>query len=147
MWKEIVNENGISSFMNEMCGFHDSCIKEIQYISGAYVKDNLSMHPVNDKRILSVIIQRQFEDIPVIELQFSGLKYLKMHPLTEKYTCEIFDSVMFFKDDCIYWCDSGDVTEDDSDEYEGTLICATKLRWRSVENKLGEDDFYIENSR
>ncbi len=134
MWNEIINENDLKSFMNKMCGFHDSCITEMRYVSGAYVDEKLSMHPINDKRILSVIISRQFKDMPTIELQFSGLKYLKLYPLTEEYTCEIVDSAMFFKDDCIYWCDCGDVTENDFNEYEGTLICATKLCWRAVEN-------------
>ena len=35
-----------------------------------------------------------------------------------------------------------DVTEADLDDYEGTLICASKLRWRSVESPLGDKEFY-----
>ena len=35
-----------------------------------------------------------------------------------------------------------DVTEADLDDYEGTLICASKLRWRAIENHMGEKLFY-----
>ncbi len=129
--------------MNKIGFFHDSCIKEMRYISGAYVDEDLSMHPLNDKRILDVIIQRQFKDLSMIEMQFIGLKCLKLYPTDEEYTCEILDSTMFFKDDSIYWCDCGDISKNDFEEYEGTLICASKLRWRSVENKMGQEDFYI----
>ena len=143
MWNEIKDIYDLMNFMENMEGFHDSCIKELRYISGAYVDEDLSMYPLNDKRILNVIIQRQFKDLPMIEMQFIGLKCLKLYPTDEEYTCEILDSTMFFKDDSIYWCDCGDISMNDFEAYEGTLICASKLRWRSVENKMGQEDFYI----
>lgn len=40
MWNDIANENDLKNFMDAMYGFHDSCIKEIKYISGAYVNEN-----------------------------------------------------------------------------------------------------------
>ncbi len=42
MWNEITNEEDLQSFMKCMYFFHDSCIKELKYISGAYVDENLS---------------------------------------------------------------------------------------------------------
>lgn len=104
-------QKDLDSFMNIMCGFHDSCVKEIKYISGAYVNEKLSMSPVNSQRILCVIIQRQFEDPSAIEMQFAGLKYLKLFPNGENYTCEILDASMIIKEDCIYWCDCGGLSE------------------------------------
>lgn len=143
MWNEILDKNDLQCFMNEIGYFHDSCIKEMRYLSGAYVDDDLAMHPVNNKRILNVIIQRQFEDVSMIEMQFIGLKCLKLFPIDEEYTCEILDSTMLIKDDCIYWCDCGYISENDLEDYEGTLVCASKLRWRSIENRMGQDDFYV----
>ena len=143
MWNKIIDEKDIQDFMNKVGLFHDACIKEMRYYSGAYVDDNLAMYPINDKRILSVIIQRQFKELSMIELQFVGLKYLSLFPVDEEYTCEILDSKMFIKDGFIYWCDDGDISEDDFKEYEGTLICASKLRWRDIENRIGQDDFYV----
>ena len=142
MWETISSSDEISRFMERVYDFHDSCVKEMSYISGAYVDDSLSMYPLNDRRILRVVIQRQFAEDPMIELEFQGLKYLRLFPVDESYTCEILDSAMLLKDGSIYWCDCGDVTEDDLDDYKGTLICASKLRWRAIENHMGEKTFY-----
>lgn len=142
MWNEIIDEKDIHNFMNEVGFFHDGCIKEMRYYSGAYVNDDLAMYPINDKRILNVIIQRQYEDLSMIELQFIGLKYLNLFPSNEEYTCEILDSKMLIKDDFIYWCDCGELSEDDFEDYEGTLICAAQLRWRAIENRMGSEEFY-----
>ena len=143
MWNEILNDRDLKGFMETVRYFHDSCIKEMRYISGAYVDNELAMYPVNDKRLLNIIIQRQFEDIPMIEMQFVGLKCLKLFPIDEEYTCEILDSTMILKDNYIYWCDYGDVSENDFVDYEGTFVCAAKLRWRSIENRMGQEDFYV----
>ena len=142
MWETISSSDEISRFMEKVYYFHDSCVKEMSYISGAYVNDSLAMHPLNDRRILRVIIQRQFAEDPMIELEFQGLKYLRLFPVDESYTCEILDSAMLLKDGDIYWCDCGDVTEADLGDYKGTLICASKLRWRAIENHMGEKTFY-----
>ena len=143
MWNEIVDEKDIQDFMNKVVFFHDSCIKEMRYNSGAYVDDNLSMYPINDKRILNVIIQRQFEELSMIELQFIGLKKLYLFPANHNYTCEILDSKMFIKDEIIFWCDCDIISESDLDEREGTLISASKLRWREIQNKMGQEEFYV----
>lgn len=142
MWNEIIDNDTLLSFMEEMGFFHDSCIKELKYSSGAYVADDLAMWPMNDRRILNVIIQRQYEENSMIEMEFSRLKFLKLFPVDETYTCEILDSVMILKDDCIYWCDCGDVSEADLEDYDGTLICASKLRWRAISGCMGQEEFY-----
>ena len=49
MWKEIKTNGDIQSFMDLVCCFHDGCIKEMHYLSGAYVDEGLSMYPLNDK--------------------------------------------------------------------------------------------------
>lgn len=143
MWKSISNNDEIIRFMENVCFFHDSCIKEINYISGAYVDADLSMHPLNNRRVLRVVIQRQYKKESMIEMEFQGLEYLKLFPDDESYTCEILDSTMIIKDGKIYWCDSGILSESDLDKYTGTIICATKLRWRSIENHMGKKEFYI----
>ena len=49
-WNEITDENSLKEFMERVSFFHDSCIKEMHYLSGAYVNENLDMYPVNDRR-------------------------------------------------------------------------------------------------
>lgn len=36
MWNKISSKEDISALMDRMYSFHDSCIKEMYYISGAY---------------------------------------------------------------------------------------------------------------
>ena len=43
MWNTISNNRDIKQFMEIMCDFHDSCIKEMHYLSGAYVNENLAI--------------------------------------------------------------------------------------------------------
>lgn len=143
MWNEIADEKDLNSFMDAMCGFHDSCLKEIKYISGAYVKETLSMFPVNNQRILSIIIQRQFKNPSEIEMQFVGLKYLRLFPNGENYTCEILGATMVLKEDCIYWCDCGGLSEEDVESYTGTTICAGKVRWRASDEYIGPKEIYV----
>mgnify|MGYP007125787840 FL=1 len=142
MWEIIRTNDEVLEFMENVCYFHDSCIKELSYISGAFVDENYSMHPLNDRRILRIVIQRQDEENSMIEMEFQGLKHLNLFPVNEDYTCEILDSTMIMKDGNIYWCDCGNLSESDLDDYTGTLICASGMRWRSIENHMGENEFY-----
>lgn len=142
MWNELYTQQQIDDFMREIHGFHDSCIKEMKYSSGAYVEKNLSMLPANTKRTLTVLIQRQFEDISALELEFSELEYIKMYPVNPNYTCEILDASFFIKDGLVYWCDSSDVKDDNINNYKGTVICSKKVRWRNASELIGEREFY-----
>ena len=80
MWNTIKTEEDIKVFMEQIGFFHDSCIKEMSYVSGAYMNKDCSMYPINDSRNLKMIIYRQFEDFPAIELEFMGIRYLKLYP-------------------------------------------------------------------
>ena len=141
MWQKINNDNDVRRFMSKMYYFHDSCLKELKYLSGAYVNEN-SMHAINDCRILSLIIQRGFDDYPMVELEFSGLKSLKLFPVDEKYTCEILDSTMFIKDGYVYWCDHTIYPGTELDNSTGVLVCAKSFRWRPIENHMGSEEYY-----
>ena len=48
MWNEITTAEDIVNFMNMFGYFHDSCIKEIKYVNGAFVNEDLGMHPINN---------------------------------------------------------------------------------------------------
>jgi len=142
MWNEIINENDLNNFMDIHYGFHDSCIKEFKYISGAYANGKI-MHPVNELRTLKMIVQGKFKKSDVIEMEFIGLKRLNIFPTDENYTCEILDATMILKSDCIYWCDCGGLSEADMDSYIGTMICASKVRWRAADEYIGPKEVYV----
>ena len=82
----------------------------------------------------------------MIEMEFIGLKQLQLLPVDESDTCEILESTLIMKDGYIYWCDCGNLSEKDLVDYKGTLICASQLRWRSIENHMGEKEFYQSES-
>lgn len=143
MWNEIVDKDDLNSFMSLFGGFHDSCLKEIKYISGAYVNNDLSMHPFNKDRSLKVIFQRQYENPSVIEMEFIGL--LKMNLFLEDadfYTCEITSATMILCEDRIFWCDCGGLSANDLESYKGTLICSTAIKWREADEYTGKDEVY-----
>lgn len=142
MWNSVSNERDLSILMETVCDFHDSCIKEIKYTSGAYVGTDLAMYPVNDLRVLKMIIQRQSDDPSAIEFVFSGLKYLRLSPYDERYTCEIHDATMLFTDGCVFWCDCGGLTAAEIAQYSGTVICAEKVQWRAVNKYMGANEVY-----
>lgn len=142
MWSEITNQDELKNFMELTGGFHDSCLKEFRYTSGAFVDKDLSMYPVNNQRVLKVIIQRQFNNPSALEMEFIGLKHLSMFPADEAYTCEILDATMLFKEGCIYWCDCGGLSESGIDGYDGTLICAQRMRWRAADEYIGKEEVY-----
>ena len=142
MWHVVDNQEKLNQFMRSVNEFHDSCLKELKYLSGAYVGSDLSMQAINQKRKLSVIIQCQNEKTPIFEMEFEHLIYLKLNPVSDEYSCALFDASMFFYADRIYWCDSGDISINEVSKYEGTIICATSFRWRIINDVLGDKNYY-----
>lgn len=141
MWNKINTEQELDNFLELCGGFHDCCLKELRYISGAFVNQNLGMYPINDQRKLYIVFQRQYENLTTIEIEFSGLVKLHLCPNDESYTCEILDAPMFFEDGKIYWADS-DWFKEQRERYEGTWLCAEKVRWRNVDEYIGNKEIY-----
>lgn len=141
MWIEIENQKDIEMFMSLFGEFHDSCIKEFRYLSGAFINEDLSMYPINNKRILKVIFQRQDRNPSVIEMEFIGLLRLSIYPEDENYTCEIVDATMIIVDNHIYWYDCGELN--DLDNYKGAIICSSRVRWRVVDEYIGQKEIYV----
>ena len=55
MWNKINTEQELDNFLELCGGFHDCCLKELRYISGAFVNQNLGMYPINDQRKLYIL--------------------------------------------------------------------------------------------
>ena len=53
------------------------------------------------------------------------------------------DATMIIKEDRIYWCDCGGLSEKDIESYTGTTICASKARWRAADEYLGAKEIYV----
>lgn len=141
IWNEIISQYDLTNFLELYGGFHDCCLKELRYVSGAFVNQDLTMKPINDQRKLLVLFQRQSENNPVVELEFSSLESLNLNPINQTYTCEILDASMYFENGKIYWADSSEFRKQQK-VYDGTWICAEKVRWRFVEEYIGNKEIY-----
>ena len=143
-WKELNSQQQIDEFMENMDYFHDGCIKELRFVSGAYVNVDLSMMPVNTCRTVYLVIQRQYEDPSAVEIRFEGVEWLSLKPANEKYTCEIFGAHMCIEGDMIVWFDSDNFKESYTELYKEdvTLVKAHKVYWREADELLGEEPVY-----
>lgn len=130
-WNYIKTNEDIEKLMKTFGGFHDSCIKEISYISGAYVNEDLSIQPSNNKREVKVLFERQLSNPTSIEMVFEKVSKLNLAPIDERYDCVILDSFMEFVENKIYWADCSDLDIHDIREYDDyTWICAESVKWR-----------------
>ncbi len=143
MWNDIINNSDLEYLLSLVNSFHDSCIKEMKYSSGAFVDTDLSMQPVNTQRKLCMIIQRQASSPSVIELEFSGLKQLKLSPNDENFTAEILGASMVLTDSGIVWCDCDSTFETNISDNCCTKIYAHNVRWRVVDSYIGPESIYI----
>lgn len=143
-WNEIKTREDIDAFMDKMGGFHDGCLKELRFESGAYVGENLAMMPINTKRNVYVILQRQYKDPSAIEMLFADVEWLNLRPAGERYTCEIFGAHMCIEDDLIVWFDCADFKDSYRELYDKdvTWIKAHKVFWRAADEYLGEPPVY-----
>ena len=132
MWNTLNNEESLKVFLERVAYFHDSCLQSFSFVSGAYVDSRLAMHPINDKRTLCMVFQRQFEDFTNFEMEFSGLKSLYYVPTDPLYTCEIESVNMYFKDELIYFEHDSCLISDEIGQTIINSVCAERCRWRII---------------
>lgn len=139
----IKNDNDILKLMEDYNYFHDSCIKELHYLSGGWVGEDLAMSPFNVQRKISIIFQRQGRPNSVIELVFLGVNKLNLEPRDEKYDCIILGASLKIVNDLIYWSEYDDCNENNLANEEGTWISASQVMWRVLPDALGEKQIFI----
>ena len=131
MWTRLSNQEEVNTLIEIYGGFHDTCIKEMHYVSGAYVSKELGIHPLNDIRTLQVVFQRQRYNPFEIIVEFQEVMKLNLEPTDMSQTCEILDVSFFFENDILYWADSV-WFESQRETYSGTWIAAKSAKWRGV---------------
>lgn len=132
MWNELESEIELEVFLRRISCFHDSCLKSFSYVSGAYVSPDLSMYPLNDKRTLNMIFQRQSEDVAGFELEFYGLRSFNFVPTDPRFTCEIEAAKMFFKDGYIHFENDSCRVSEENGRVIVNSVCADGCRWREI---------------
>ena len=145
-WTQIENQQDIDNLMDAFDCFHDSCLKELKYISGMYVeKESKGMAAVNDKREVHVIIQRQWAPY-VLEMIFEKIVCMGLKPQDDDYDGVIYDAHITKENGYWVWFDSTDFKDDYREMYNYsnvTFIKAKKIKWRFNDELLGEDDFFV----
>ena len=132
MWNTIESQDDIMNLLRVSNSFHDSCITEMHYYSGAHL-GSLGLVPVNSKRLLHVFFQGSFQSCKQIELLFIGLEKLSLLPIDENYTCEIFEATLEKNNGRMVWCDGKVDKLEDLEVYDGTIIVSKMIQWRVVE--------------
>ncbi|MDE7423340.1 MAG: hypothetical protein K2N51_06570 [Lachnospiraceae bacterium] len=129
-WNYIENNQDIDRLMKEFLGFHDSVIKQINYITGDYVDKDGSMclSESYDKKI-QMVFDSQWSGS--IEIVFEAVKVLHLVPPGENYLGDLFDASVFIKDLMIYFYDTG--FDKIPESYDGTWVKALGMRWRKCD--------------
>lgn len=143
-WCKIKTQEDIDLLMETYGDFHDSCIVSLSFQNGTFVDDDMTMHFGSAKeKVLSVIFQRQWNP-KTIELQFSGLRQMRLVGWQDNYSCDISSAYLAFHGDLlpgspdrvIIWSDTDwfDVKKIDNSitEPADTYIVANELRWRII---------------
>lgn len=142
MWHKVHTDEDINAFMKMNKNLHDSCLKEIKYISGAYVEKNFSMQAINSQRNLWLYIQTQNNKAPAIELLFEGVVNFNLTPRTEEFDCVIYDSSFTKKGEVFCWADYTEIDWEHPEFGYGTWVIAQAVSWRVVPCGLGKQKVY-----
>ncbi len=137
MWKKISDEIDLKNLMDSFGNFHDSCLKEMSFSTGAFVDTDLSMAMVNNPQA-RFVFQRQSENPSTIEIVFKNVTRINIRPPEINNTPEIFCAKIVKHDDIYYWAenDTWSIGGENRDDF--TWISATELSWREREDLLGK---------
>lgn len=129
-WNYIEAEQDIENLMKESCGFHDSVIREIHYISGDYYDPN--EHCTRFTQSYNKKFQLIFDSelFGCIEIIFEATALMQLVPPQENYLGDIFGASIFIRDYMIYFYDNK--FEKIPEDYDGTFVKALGMRWRRI---------------
>ncbi|MCL2678089.1 MAG: hypothetical protein FWE85_03445 [Clostridiales bacterium] len=145
-WHSIKSNSDINSLLEFYGGFHDSCIKEIRYTSGAWVDADMAMHMGEQEDWqVDIVFQRQWEPIS-IELRFTGMRKMNIAGWQRNYYCDIYDCYLAFHNDLItcldeiliVWADNAGFESKNFserciiEEPGASFIIAKNLLWREI---------------
>lgn len=130
-WNYIETVADINTLLEYAYGFHDSVIKSINYVSGAYVNDDKSMYPSADIRKVTVLLDSQWCES--IELVFEGVTALNLRPPADNYMADISGASLFIKNASVFFFDS-DIDMPDTTN-DGTWISSYSLRWQIISKR------------
>ena len=145
-WHRLKSQSDIDELMEAFGHFKDSVITEMAYVSGAFIHQGLLMYPVNAKRRLRVIFQRQDKKLPSVEIVFDEIKYLNLAPTGTNNFAQIEKVHFSYEGNRLYWAETSDFSVSkigkDVSYMRFTWIAAKRAQWRVLENNLGSNQVY-----
>lgn len=124
-WNYVESETDIQNLMEEFGGFHDSVLRNLNYISGSG-RTNEGMMVSDSIRQVSMIFDSDWSDS--IEIVFEGVLALNLRPAKDNYSSDLYSATIMLKDETIFYYD--DEVESEQKNYVGTWVHALGMRWR-----------------
>lgn len=129
-WNYIENKQDIDRLMKEFLGFHDSVIRQINYITGDYVdKDGSMCLSESYNKKIQIFFDSQWSGS--IEIVFEAVKVLHLVPPGECCLGDLYDASIFVQDFMIYFYDTA--FDKIPESYNGTWVKALGMRWRKCQ--------------
>ncbi len=138
----IDNQESIDYLMNQFNGFHDSCIKEVKYVSGAYVSKNGAINPFDSTKTMTIIFQSQGANIRTIEMKFDGIVRFNLCPKGEMEDAVLYGASILYYNGLIYWSSLYDVKLSELEDCDSTWVSSERISWRALDNCLGDKIIY-----
>jgi hypothetical protein len=133
MWTEIKNKSDIDKLMDLYGYFHDSCLRDVYISTREFVDQGLAMH-FDNKLTASLLFQRQYGPMTVLEIKFEDIEHFNFRPFTEAENAVIYDATLIIKNDLFYWADLADWKMGDNDSI---WISGKRLFWRQRPELIG----------
>lgn len=124
-WNYVESEEDIHTLMKTFREFHDSVLRNLNYISGSgKIEDGMLV--TDSIRQVSMIFDSDWsESIGII---FEGVLALNLRPAKDNYCSDLFSATIMLKDETILFYD--DEVNSEQRDYEGTWINDLGMRWR-----------------
>jgi hypothetical protein len=133
MWTEIKDKSDIDKLLALYNFFQDSCLRDIYISTREFVDEELAMH-FDNKLTASLLFQREYGPMTVLELKFEDIEHFNFLPFNETENAVIYDATIRIKNELFYWADSGDWKLGDNDSI---WISGKKLYWRHRPELIG----------
>lgn len=128
-WNYVENQQDIDNLMEQFCGFHDSVLKEIIYITGDYVAEDKNMH-LSESVAKQIRLVFESQCTRGIEMILLAPRFVQLVPPPESYFADLYDASVFIKDCMVYFYDS--YMEAMPASYAYSYFSAMGMRWRFV---------------
>ena len=141
-FQEINTNLDIEHLMHNFGWFHDSCIKEIVYISGGYVEEAGLINPFDSIKSVIIVFQSQDAKYRNIEIKFDGVVQMNLVPKPDEYDNIIREASLIKYNNLFYWAEWGDFRIVSPNNNTGTWISSKKVSWRALEDSIGNHHIY-----